>query len=167
MEDLSQPFACPGGSNAKWLASYLCYAFTVTMLNPTVTSKISQKCCHLVIGRLLPRILRPKTNRLTDWLHLDGVCWRGSSSSHMLIQNTGTLISRTHMAWRPPPFYLLITECLFFSQCYRCTFVLCLIGRPKTHNFWHDPYLARPNLIVGLGWASSQAHGLAGHGPFN
>jgi hypothetical protein len=66
MEDLSQPFACPGGSNAKWLASYLCYAFTVTMLNPTVTSKISQKCCHLVIGRLLPRILRPKKwfNRL-------------------------------------------------------------------------------------------------------
>jgi hypothetical protein len=34
---------------------------------------------------------------------------------------------------------------------YRCTFVLCLIGRPKAHNFWHDPYLARPNLIVGLG----------------
>jgi hypothetical protein len=34
---------------------------------------------------------------------------------------------------------------------YRCTFVLCLIGRPKAHNFWHGPYLARPNLIVGLG----------------
>jgi hypothetical protein len=34
---------------------------------------------------------------------------------------------------------------------YRCTFVLCLIGRPKAHNFWHDPNLARPNLIVGLG----------------
>jgi hypothetical protein len=38
--------------------------------------------------------------------------------------------------------------------CVRClatTFVLCLIGRPKAHNFWHGPYLARPNLIVGLG----------------
>jgi hypothetical protein len=34
---------------------------------------------------------------------------------------------------------------------YMCTFVLCLIGRPKAHNFWHGPDLARPNLIVGLG----------------
>jgi hypothetical protein len=34
---------------------------------------------------------------------------------------------------------------------YRCTFVLCLIGRPKAHNFWHDPDLAWSNLIVGLG----------------
>jgi hypothetical protein len=33
---------------------------------------------------------------------------------------------------------------------YRGTFVLCLIGRPKAHNFWHDPYLTRPNLIMGL-----------------
>jgi hypothetical protein len=29
--------------------------------------------------------------------------------------------------------------------------VLCLIGQPKAHNFWHGPSLARPNLIVGLG----------------
>jgi hypothetical protein len=35
---------------------------------------------------------------------------------------------------------------------YRCTFVLCLIDRPKAYNFWHGLYLARPNLIVGLGW---------------
>jgi hypothetical protein len=34
---------------------------------------------------------------------------------------------------------------------YRCTFVLCLIGRPKAHNFWHDLDLVRPNLIVALG----------------
>jgi hypothetical protein len=32
----------------------------------------------------------------------------------------------------------------------RCTFRLCLTGRPIAHNSRHDLGLARPNLFVGL-----------------
>jgi hypothetical protein len=57
-----------------------------------------------------------------------------------------------------------------FRKPHWCTFVLCLIGRPKAHN----KGTTQPN--VGLGrlakyvcraWASSQAHGPAKHNPFN
>jgi hypothetical protein len=34
---------------------------------------------------------------------------------------------------------------------YRYTFMLCLIGRSKVHNFWYGSDLAWPNLIMGLG----------------
>jgi hypothetical protein len=62
---------------------------------------------------------------------------------------------RTYETHPTLPLNLVVTKQIVVFICvnhyYRCTFVLCLIDRPKAHNFCHGPDLAWPNLIVSQG----------------
>ena len=84
--------------------------------------------------------------------------WRALEPTPTVVVGLGTCGYQSHLSSSPPPWTSSghhwtssPTQTITNSLAYRCTFVLCLIGRPKAHNFWHGPYLARPNLIVGLG----------------